>query len=299
MSLMTSSDGVNWIAVEPPLKVWNFAASGDDLYALGDGDVVRLVWTGATWRAVNVVEINGLGSDRSIEQMAFGDFFSRITQMAFGDGVTVMTNEVQIFFSTDGNTFDPAIQGRPNPKRSVHEPGIGPLLATGSGFIVFDSEFSPVSCQPVIWVSSDGSTWESVSAEFPSESTACIADVAERNGRMVAVGEHGHSGQGGLWVSDDGLTWNEIPPESINGSITSVPWAIAAGEAGWVALFGGPGRDGGVWAMYSLDGLEWTVVADAFPDLYWGFGMPEVAVGTDRLLMTYYDDVVHIGEINR
>ena len=275
---VASPDGVNWTTFEPPLKaVWNFAVSGDDLYVLGEGDVARLAWTGTTWRAVNVLEINGLESDQWIQQMAFGD------------GVTVMTDGSQIFFSTDGDTFDPALRG----PEFVGDDDAVPVFFTESEFIAFSSQ-----CQPVIWTSSDGNTWEPVSTEFPSGSTACIADVAEHDGRFVAVGRELGRWRVLLWESDDGLTWNEIPPESINGSITSVPWAIAAGEAGWVALFGDAGTDGGVWAMYSLDGLEWAVAADAIPGLYWSFGTPEVTVGTDRLLMTYYD-VVHIGEINR
>ncbi|MEA2023929.1 MAG: hypothetical protein U9N79_06515, partial [Actinomycetota bacterium] len=105
VSLMTSPDGVKWTAVEPPLNAGILAASGEDLYA----GAVRFAWTGTTWRAASVLEINGPESD------------SRIAQMAFGDGITVMTNESQIFFSTDGNTFDPAIQG-PDPKSNLHEP---------------------------------------------------------------------------------------------------------------------------------------------------------------------------------
>ena len=122
--------------------------------------------------------------------------------------------------------------------------------------------------------------------------------MAERDGRVVAVGRGGNDGSV-MWVSDDGLTWNEIPSEQISGSVTSTPWALAAGEAGWVALFGEAGTHNGVWAMYSLDGLDWVVVADEIPDLHWAWGTPDVAVGTDLILVTYYDGVAHIGEINR
>ena len=122
--------------------------------------------------------------------------------------------------------------------------------------------------------------------------------MAERDGRIVAVGGCGND-EGVMWVSDDGLTWTEIPPEQVSGSVTSTPWALAAGEAGWVALFGDAGTHNGVWAMYSLDGFDWVVVADEIPDLHWAWGTPDVAVGTDRILVTYYDGVTRIGEINR
>jgi hypothetical protein len=121
--------------------------------------------------------------------------------------------------------------------------------------------------------------------------------MAERDGRFVAVG--GNGGEGLLWVSNDGLTWDEIPPERISGSITSVPWALAAGEAGWVALNGEAGTQGEVRAMYSLDGLEWVVDTDKLPDLWWAYGAPDVAVGTDRILVTYYNGVALLGEITR
>ena len=154
-------------------------------------------------------------------------------------------------------------------------------------------------CRPDIWTSIDGSTWEPVSGESPFGSAYCISDIAERDGRFVAVGRRSGHWNSLLWVSDDGLAWNEIPPERISGSITSVPWAIAAGEAGWVALFGDAGTHNVVRAMYSLDGLDWFVVADEIPDLHWAFGTPDVAVGTDRILVTYFDGVTRIGEITR
>ena len=277
---VASPDGVNWTTFEPPLKVvWNFAVSGDDLYALGDADVVRLAWTGTTWRAANVLEINGMESHRSIEHMGFGD------------GVTVMTNGSQIFFSTDGYTFDPALRG----PEFVGDDDAVPVFFTDSKFIAFSSQ-----CQPTIWTSTDGNTWQPVSTEPPFGSTSCIEDIAERDGRFVAIVRmHPNGGWGGetLWASEDGLAWNQVPQENIDGSMTE-PVSIGAGEAGWVALFGDAGTVGGVWAMYSLDGLEWAVVADAIPDLYWAFGAPTAVVGADRILVPYYDDI-RIGEITR
>jgi hypothetical protein len=121
--------------------------------------------------------------------------------------------------------------------------------------------------------------------------------VAERDGWFVAVG--GSEDDEVLWMSEDGMTWNEIAPERISGSITSKPWAIAAGEAGWVALFGEAGTHEEVRAMYSLDGLDWVVDANPIPDLWWAYGAPEVAVGTDRILVTYFMDSAYIGEIAR
>ena len=298
-SLVASSDGVNWTTVEPPMAARGFAASGDDLYAFGDGVVVRLAWTGRTWRAVNLVEIDGLEPDRSIEQMAFGD------------GVTVMTTGTQVFFSTDGSTFDPAPRG-PDPallrgagNAGGCQPGfggggeedeIGPVAAIEGGFVAL-SPGNPGGwndfplCEPVVWTSSDGSTWDLGSAESPFGPTAYVYDMAERNGRLVAVGGQGDRFTGAtLWVSEDGVTWNEIPPEHIDGSLADYPVSIAAGEAGWVVLYGDA-------LMYSLDGLDWFA-PDGPPKIAWGYGVPGLVVGEDRILVTYYD-VIRIGEITR
>ncbi len=268
VSLMTSPDGVDWVAVEPPLKARGFAASGDDLYAFGDGEVVRLVWTGTTWRAANLLEINGLESDRSIEHMAFGD------------GVTVMTDGSQIFFSADGHTFDPALRG----PEFVGDDDAVPVFFTESEFIAFSSQ-----CQPVIWTSTDGNTWEPVSTESPFGSTSCIVDIAERDGRFIAIVRmHPDGGWGGetLWASDDGLTWNQVPRENIDGSMAE-PASIGAGEAGWVVLHGNA-------LMYSPDGLKW-VAPDGPPEIGWAYGAPTAVVGTDRILMRD----AYIGEITR
>jgi hypothetical protein len=321
-AMRTTTDGVSWTASEPPLEARHLVASGDDLYALGGG-VVRLAWTGTIWRAANELSIPDPGPEIRSEP-GYLDFIER---MAFGDGVTVMTARSRVFFSTDGHIFVPALRG-PDPELLAGagdpdsgdfgyaggcmaswsggwpgEGSIGPVFATGSGFVAFTSghpndwnDFG--MCRPVIWTSSDGSTWDLVSAESPFGPDAYVYAMAERDGRIVAVGGRGND-EGVMWVSDDGTAWNEILPEHVSGSVTSPPWALAAGEAGWVALFGDAGTHNGVWAMYSLDGLDWVVVDDQLPDLWWAWGTPDVAVGTDLILVTYYDGVAHIGEINR
>ncbi len=296
---VASPDGVNWTTVEPPFGARNFAASGDDLYAFGDGAVVRLAWTGTTWRAANLLEIDGLEPDRSIEQMAFGD------------GVTVMTSGAQVFFYTDESTFTPALRGpdpallrgagntggcQPSFGGGGEEDGMGPVVATDGGFVALThgnpggwNDF-PL-CESVVWTSSDGSTWDLASAESPFGPTAYVYDVAERNGRLVAVGGQGDRFTGAtMWASDDGVTWNEIPPGHIDGSLVEYPVSIAAGEAGWVVLYGDA-------LMYSLDGLNW-VAPDGPPEIGWSYGVPGLAVEENRILVTYYD-TIRIGEITR
>ncbi len=276
-AMRTTTDGVNWTASEPPLEARHLVASGDDLYALGSG-AVRLAWTGTTWEVVDDLSIPDPGPEIRSE----GGYIDFAERMAFGDGVTVMTARSRVFFSTDGHIFVPALRG-PDPELLAGagdpdsgdfgyaggcmaswsggwpgEGSIGPVFAIGGGFVAFTSghpnDWNNFGmCRPVIWTSSDGSTWDLVSAESPFGPHAIVYAMAERDGRIVAVGRGGNDG-GVMWVSDDGLTWNEIPPEQISGSVTSTPWALAAGEAGWVALFGEAGTHNGVWAMYSLDG---------------------------------------------
>ncbi|MEA3511760.1 MAG: hypothetical protein U9R51_10025, partial [Actinomycetota bacterium] len=281
-SLVASSDGVNWTTVDPPLAARGFAASGDDLYAFGDGNVVRLVWTGTTWRAADLLTIDGLDSGRSIEQMAFGD------------GITVMTDRSQIFLSTDGTTVNPALQG-PDP---VGEENIGPVFSTGSGFVAYACEPRDVwgECGAIIWTSNDGNTWDLVSTESPFGSNTWVLDIAERDGRFVAIVRmqaRNVWGDETLWVSEDGLTWNQVSPEHIEGSTTEeTPVSIGAGEAGWVVLYNGSDA-----LSYSLDGLNW-VTPDGPPKIGWGYWAPGLVVGKDRILVPY-SDVIGIGEITR
>jgi hypothetical protein len=322
-AIRTTTDGVNWMASEPPVEARHLVASGDDLYALAGG-AVRLARMGATWEIVDELSVPDPGPEIRSE----GGNLDFAERMAFGDGVTVVTARSRVFFSTDRHTFIPAVRG-PDPailagageSDSEHfgyaggcdtswsggwpgEGSIGPVFATGSGFVAFTSghpnDWNDFGlCRAVIWTSMDGSTWDLVSSESTFGEDAYVYAMAGRDGRFVAVGGRGHDDQGVLWASDDGTTWNEIPPEHVSGSITTPPWAIAAGEAGWVILYGDAGTDGGVRAMYSLDGLDWAVVGDELPDLWWAYGAPDVAVGTDRILVTYYDGTALIGEITR
>ena len=268
-SSVTSPDGVTWTTIEPPLNARKFAVSGDDLYALGAG-AVRLIWTGTTWRAADVLQINGLESGRLIDHMAFGD------------GVAVMTDGSQIFVSPDGTTFNPALQG---PDLASWD-SIGPIFSTESGFVAFSERF--------IWTSNDGNTWDRASTESPFGSNTWILDIAERDGRFGAIVRTGAENVWGLetlWVSEDGLTWNEVPPEHIDGSITEeTPASIGAGEAGWVVLRGNR-------LIYSVDGLNW-VAPDGPPEIGWGYGAPRAVVGKGRILVPYFG-AIWVGEINR
>lgn len=315
-SVRTSTDGVTWTTSEPPLDVRHLVASGEDLYSLAGDTGVRLAWTGTTWRAVDELTIPEPGPEIRAE----GGYLDFAERMAFGQDVTVMTARSRVFFSLDGHTFVPALRG-PDAEllegagAACHaswgesgggEGSIGPVFATGNGFVAItaghggDWDNHPM-CRPVIWTSSDGSAWDLVSVESPFGPDAYVNAMAERDGHIVAVGGRGSLDQDEavLWESADGWTWNEVPDERITGAIEGPPWAIAAGEAGWVALYGEAGTHEGVRAMYSLDGVNWVVVDDDLPDFWWAFGTPDVAVGTDRILVTYYNGVAVIGEINR
>jgi len=278
-SSVTSPDGVNWTTIEPPLNARNFAVSGDDLYALGAG-AVRLTWTGTTWRAADVLQINGLESGRLIEHMAFGD------------GATIMTDGSQIFFSPDGTSFNPALQG-PDP---AGEDNIGPVFSTESGFVAYTCGHRDIwgECGPIIWTSNDGNTWDLTSTESPFGSNTWVLDIAERDGRfgaIVRMQPRNVWGDETLWVSEDGLTWNQVPPEHIDGLITDeTPVSIGAGEAGWVVLRGNR-------LIYSVDGLNW-VAPDGPPEIGWGYGAPRAVVGKGRILVPYFG-AIWVGEINR
>lgn len=318
-SIRTSVDGSNWVHGELPFSALHLVASGEDLYALGSG-AVRLTWTGANWETADVLSI----PDPSPEILAEGGYLDFAEQIAIGDGVAVITARSRVFYSTDESTFVPAVQG-PDPALlerdsagtyrfaggcDPHGGGggwdegrIGPVFWIESGFLAYTSghprDWTEIGfCRPVIWRSNDGSTWELVSTASPFGPDGFVEAIAEHDGRFVAVGGHGDS-QAAMWVSDDGLNWDRIHPRQIRGSLTNVPWAIAGGDAGWVALFGEAGTDNEVRAMYSVDGREWVVDAGPLPGAWWAWAPPDIAVGTDSILVTSYTDVAFIGKINR
>jgi hypothetical protein len=102
--------------------------------------------------------------------------------------------------------------------------------------------------------------------------SSSVRALAERDGRLVAVGQVGI--EPGIWVSDSLGSWEHVDlPDDRHGDLAKV----AAADAGWVAL--GPGYDEtgeGVVALYSPDGRSWQPASVA-----WDGYLDTVALGSD------------------
>jgi hypothetical protein len=106
----------------------------------------------------------------------------------------------------------------------------GTMLALGPSNTDEPFGIWPV-CEPVMWSSSDGSTWSVVPTSLGHDS-AYVYDLAWRDGVLIAVGGHA-IGQPAVWASDDGTEWAEITPDTA-GAVDL--YRVEAGEAGWVIL---------------------------------------------------------------
>jgi hypothetical protein len=129
---------------------------------------------------------------------------------------------------------------------------VGKVLATREGFVALTASRDcdgSYGCpggirDPLIWSSTDGSTWR-LAADTSPFGTSGVLDIASRNGRHVAVGEG--AGSDGVWLSDDAIRWERIPaPQGMK---------IAAAPGGWVMV----DRDAAWWA--STDGRTWEPFA--------------------------------------
>lgn len=143
-------------------------------------------------------------------------------------------------------------------------------------------------CEPLLWVSSSGDTWELVSAQSPFGFDAFTQpQIAQRDGRFVAAGGVGEIGA--IWVSDDALTWER----------TDVTLALAetvsAGDMGWM-LTGATDmsdyRSQQMW--FSANGHDWDGPYDRPKGLNSGWLPAQLAVGSDSVFGVGGRDLVPV-----
>jgi hypothetical protein len=277
-----------WEGTTLPIEPWRVTAVGDDLIAHGQG-AVRLSWSGARWVAGETLDVP--------------IFF--VEQIVAGPRGTLATGRTRVAYSTDGQHFRAAERG-PDPATLMADwkdsepivgcsppgggswPGegsIGPVLATRDGFVALTPanpanwNNSPL-CEPVLWRSEDGSTWDLVSATSPFGKGAVVQDVQTRGDRHVAVGMWQQ--KMATWVSDDGLTWERLPTlervapcgtiDGVSTCMTELLAMVNASEEGWMIL----SWDGAGWT--SRDGLTWEPLR-GWPGIRGGYTPPALAFG--------------------
>ena len=263
---------------------------------------IRYAWNGTGW----------------IEQTRL-DLPSRVEKIVFGPRGVVAVTDTTMYYSTDGVYFTEAerppgkdllLAEGPPPTTVPEEDGefgecpvisdaesatsgigvIGTVLATDAGFVALtpahpdDWNDDPI-CEPLLWFSADGNTWELVSHDSPFGKISFIRsglyEIAERDGRFVAVGGVGErrgAEQGAVWVSDDGLTWQRADLE-LNYAFT-----VAVGDLGWMLTGLKDAEDTmhqDMW--FSADGLTWDGPYDLPDGLATGYLPAQLAVGSDAI----------------
>ena len=264
----STDGGVTWQATPLSSEGWRVMADGDDLVVYGEG-ATRLSWRNDRWVETTTLRFDPMPV--SVEAMTFGPrgavavagaslFFSR-------DGVTFerATREPSADGPTGGVPGDEGIPGGCSAPGGSSWPGtgrIGPVLATDDGFVAYtaadpaDWNNTPL-CEPLGWASDDGDTWTLASTASPFGDGAWVAQVAEREGRFVAVGGRGETGA--AWVSDDGLSWEPLALPLGRGG-----WSVAADAGGWViASLSASTHASGLWI--SPDGTTWEPLPGEVP----------------------------------
>lgn len=206
------------------------------------------------------------------------------------DGMLVVGLEGDVWWTEDGKQFVTAVADpewgpgveqpfhpRCNPPRRS-SPDVPPLVATTSGFasLVSSDPTEPFgiwpSCEPEVWISGDGATWESTDSIFTGG--AYVYDLDWRDGRFIAVGGIG-PGRPMVWTSENGSSWDEL--SVITGTRGTNLFRVEAGGAGWVVL----GRD-----EMSREPIGWTSVdGDCWEPLPEMVSGGDAAVSRDRLMV--------------
>jgi sugar lactone lactonase YvrE len=272
-ALFWTGDNMTWEATRTDVYPWWISTDGDDIILHRDG-FVRYAWDGSRWFERISVDLPGI-----------------LQQIVFGPRGAVAVVENTVYYSIDGVSFVPAEQG---PTRGPLADGrgrceiqgpsssggagdtVGPVLATDAGYALLtpahtaDWDRSP-SCEPVVWFSTDGNVWELQSPDSPFGEGAAVHDIAERDGRLVAVGGVTASASGAIWSSNDGVTWQRADVQ-LDGAVS-----VAGGDLGW--LVAGPSTE--MW--FSADGLAWDGPYEGPEALFGFYWRTEPAIGNDSI----------------
>jgi hypothetical protein len=276
-----SVDGITWTEIPFATDGWSdrSATDSDDLvvWSVDDG-VVRARWDGSAW-----VDAEFHHDPR----------LDGATDTLVGPrGIVVIRDEI---YHWDGTGF--AATAQP-PDLSLHPgsstgcaardglgwsaiPQLGPMVATDDGFVALTARFEddwhrfPV-CEPIVWFSTDGDEWVTLTDESPFGEGAVVRDLEVVGGAIVAAGEM--PGSSAVWVSDDGATWDRADLDG-DGILE-----VAGSDRGWIAA----GRGNTIW--FSPDGRVWDGPYERPP----GWGDVWNVVGAAML----GDRIIGVGELS-
>ncbi|HEY5652116.1 MAG TPA: hypothetical protein VIW46_11755 [Acidimicrobiia bacterium] len=248
----TTSDGTRWLQRPLPRIGYRIVYHPTGLFVV-DGRSVAVIGPDADDTPVAVAIPDpiriGNGSDRPglvsglgglVAQTVEGDIFFAAGGRKFIEVVSAEewrgSADVTGFTSTILSVPPPRIRStcQPVERRS---PDIVPIVDAGSRLVAFVPETDPSIawpvCEPILWVSDDGTDWRPESAESRFPFGAYITDVDWREGRYVAVGGIGLD-EPAAWTSTDGAVWDviELPGLEEGGRLVGVE----QGGLGWMIL---------------------------------------------------------------
>ena len=236
------------------------------------------------------------------DSIRLGNGSMRSGLVAVGEGLVAQTVRGDVFWSPDGRRFEKVVEAQvwgsdadvpPDPSdvldvapdrvrsscrpRARRAPDVPAFVATDAMLVAMVPEDDPSVvwpvCEPVLWTSFDGISWEPMSEQSPFPDGAYVYDLAWREGRFVAVGGIGYSTVM-LWSSFDGRSWE--PFERFAGDEEIDLTDVEGGPLGWVVV--GVPRDGSDRVgWFSEDGECWEPIPEGVP----GRGL---SVGEDHIL---------------
>lgn len=247
--------GPGHVAVGATASGGRFAASTEQ----------AVVWTssddGQTWERVDSASFAGAG----MTGIAVG-----------GPGLVAAGTDgesVVIWTSADGLEWERAA----DPIGILEGATPNDIAAAGPGLAVVGVE---ADLDGAAWVSGDGSEWRRVPIGSGAFAGAPVWEVAQRDGRLVAVGQTLAEGGAAVWISEDGLVWDRVPlPAEFLGATML---GVDVGPAGFVAHGLDDQDNTALW--FSVDGVTWERVPhDA--DLFGGFSfVRDVAYGRSGIV---------------
>jgi hypothetical protein len=270
---VTSSAG--WARVDLDATGWNLGplAVGDAGAAIiahaqmGNGSAGWFSSDGLSWKAVS-----DLDQDASIGDLAAGSFgflavgrrlpFEIVTTTA---GIPVPGPGPAVWFSAGGASWDatelplPATEQRIADVTSYY---VGSAAGNGRVMVVAGDEISELTdtsagaediaspSRPVVWRSTDGSTWELTAVPGWEGATASGSVAAGDATVAIAIHHGGANGYSSIWTSEDGLEWTAGHTFDAGIFVDQ----LVAGPNGFLAMV----SDGALW--FSPDGSHWDRV---------------------------------------
>jgi hypothetical protein len=303
-ALRWSEDLVNWRGTPLPMEPWRLTTDGGRVIVHRDG-ALWLRWDGDGWVADEFLELNG----------------NLVEQIVVGEPGTVVTAGLDVFHAPDGRIFR-LVENAPHPARLMEDwaeqedlvgcsyisggtwpgPGdIGPVLPTNVGLIAL-TPAHPANwnneplCEPVLWASGDGLSWELLSAESPFGEGAVVNGAASHDDRHIAVGAI--RGEAAIWLSDDGREWTlvDLPANWYRADLPeelTLPSAVAGSNEGWLILE----EMGAGWV--SRDGSSWTQVPNGMPDTRTFWSPQNISMGHGLIAISGINEELVFGVIEQ